>query len=93
MSIYVCNKCGWAHMGLTKESIEKSATEFVDYYNTLPADKQKDYYGDREVTYKDLVERYNHCFNCGGSHLNFHPEVPEDKIPYGCTIQGILLPE
>lgn len=91
MTTYVCNKCGWAAFGVTKDFVEKSTTEFIEYYDALEEDKQKDYYGDKKVTKENLVERYSHCFNCGGSYLNFHQEMSDDKIPDGCTIQGIQI--
>lgn len=89
MTIFVCNKCGWAHFGLTKDTIKESAEEFLQYYDRLSEEQRKNYYGQEVVTKERLISRQEHCFNCGGSYKNFHTEVSEDKIPDGCTIQGI----
>jgi len=93
MTIYVCDKCGWAHFGLTKDAIEKSAVEFMQYYDQLSEEQRKSYYRSKVVTKESLIYRQEHCFNCGGSYMDFHPETSEDKIPDGCTIQGIRIPD
>jgi protein-arginine kinase activator protein McsA len=93
MTIYVCDKCGWAHFGLTKDAIEKSAVEFMQYYDQLSEEQRKSYYGINPITKEDFNNRTKICFNCGGSYKNFHIETPADKIPDGCTIQGILIPD
>ncbi len=93
MTIFVCDKCGWAHFGLTKEAIEDSSEEFMQYYDQLSEEQRKSYYRSKVVTKESLIYRQEHCFNCGGSYMDFHPETSEDKIPDGCTIQGIRIPD
>lgn len=93
MTIFVCNKCGWAHMGLSEDAIEESAEEFMQYYDGLDEEQRKTYYRSEVVTKERLISRQEHCFNCGTFYKNFHQEVPEDKIPDGCTIQGIRIPD
>lgn len=93
MSIFVCDKCGWAHMGLSKDAIEESAEEFMQYYDQLSEEQRTSYYGSEVVTKENLISSQEICFNCGGSYKNTHAVTPEDKIPDGCTIQGIRLPD
>lgn len=90
MSIFVCNNCGWAHFGVAKDFIEKSSEDFMQYYDGLSVEQRKSY-GQNSITKSNLISKYMHCFNCGGSYENFHVETAADKIPDGCTIQGILI--
>ena len=80
-------------MGLSKDAIEESAEEFIQYYDQLSEEQRKSYYRSEVVTKESLIARSERCFSCGGTYKNFHPEVPEDKIPDGCTIQGIRIPD
>lgn len=92
MTIFVCDKCGWAHLGFTKDAIEESAEEFMQYYDRLSEEQRKNYYGSEVISKSNIISSQEICFNCGESYKNFHAEVPEDKIPGGCTIQGIRNP-
>lgn len=89
----VCNKCGWAHFGVSKEYAKQSVDEFVDYYQKLSDSDKKQFYGETEVTKLNLLAKYEHCFNCSGPYTDFHIETVLDKIPMGVTIQPIVIAE
>lgn len=83
--LLTCKKCGWVHFPMTMEECEASIKQFNDYFDRLSEYQQKEYYGGR----KSSLDRYAHCFNCGGDYTNFRPSEPND-CPDGCTIQPIL---
>jgi hypothetical protein len=91
MMSLVCNKCGWAHFGVSKEYAQKATDEFVEYYQRMSYAERKRFYGETEVTKLNLLAKYEHCFNCSGTYSDFHIETPEDKISYGVTIQPIII--
>jgi len=90
--ILICNSCGWAHFGLSKEVARKSIKEFIEYYGTLTPEQKESYYVNRQENYveEDLYRKYELCFNCGGSREDFHIETEEDKVPAGVTLQPII---
>lgn len=77
-----CKKCGWVHMGVTREHAEAEVKRFNDYYDTLSPEKQNDYYGKR----RSHIGLYARCW-CGNDQ--FRPSK-DDDCPVGCTIGPVI---
>jgi hypothetical protein len=90
MVTLICNKCGWAHFGMTRQRVINSVEEFLQYYNNLPQSDRISYYGSGSLSFKSLYDKYLKCFRCGNYYDNFHPETEEDRIPIGVTMQPIV---
>jgi hypothetical protein len=90
MVTMICNKCGWAHFGVSKEYAQKSTDEFIEYYQRMSYAERKRFYGETEITKLQLLAKYEHCFNCSRPYSDFHEETKEDRVPLGVTIQPIV---
>lgn len=85
MEYVTCNKCGWVHMGVSREHAEDEVRRFNEYFDGLPVEKQEDYYGGK----KSSVLNYEKCFRCGSNWENFR-RSREGDCPDGCTIGPII---
>lgn len=92
MKTMVCNQCGWAHFPRTEAEVLQEARDFKAYFDRLTPDEQFSSYRRNEYSVEQAVARSKHCFHCGNSNTNFHEETPEDNIPDGVTLQGIIVP-
>lgn len=77
-----CVKCGWVHMGYTRERAEEEVAKFNEWYERQPP-KIQDCYGGKAATVKD----YEGCDRCGGKE--FRP-FTEGDCPDGCTIGPVI---
>ena len=75
-------------MGVSRAYAVAQVTQFNEYFNTLTAQQQQDYYGGRGSS----LELYEICNCCGESHHNFRETKPGD-CPDGCTIGPIIYEE
>lgn len=81
-----CLNCGWVNAGVTRAHAEAEVSKFNDYFDTLSAEDQQEYYGGKRST----IEQYEGCFFCKGT--TFRPSEPGD-CPDGCTIQPAIYEE
>ena len=88
--LVVCNKCGWAHFPITEQEAIEQAKSFKAYFDSLSSEEKASYYKRETYSVEESVNQQKHCFHCGNDHKDFHEETPEDKIPMGVTIQGII---
>jgi predicted nucleic-acid-binding Zn-ribbon protein len=93
MTTMVCNKCGHAHFRRTEDEVTVEANNFKRYFDGLSDEDRQKYYGGRGYEVADAIEQQKKCFRCGGPNTEFHEETPEDRIPAGVTLQGIIIPE
>ena len=89
----VCNKCGWAHFGVSEEYAHISAKNYIEYYESLSDLDKINYYGTLVQTESEFFERYKSCFSCGNDYKDFHTETPKDIISDGVTLQPIIIVE
>lgn len=98
MSNVTCLNCGWVHFAYNRQQAESAILRFNTYFDSLPYQKQKEYYGgikfvDGKMAYgepqKSSMDRYVRCMQCGGSYTNFRDTIDGD-CPSGCTINPIL---
>ena len=80
-----CNKCGWVHFGVSRESAEDSVKVFNEYFDSLTEEKQQNNYGGK----KDSIESYEKCSNCGNTYEDFRQAI-DDDCPLGVTIGPII---
>jgi hypothetical protein len=80
-----CLKCGWVHFAVTRQYAEDEIARFNAYYDTLPADKQQQFYDGQ----KSAISSYDTCGCCGGPYTNFRDSKPGDS-PDGCTLNPII---
>lgn len=78
-----CTKCGWVHMGVTREYAERSVAEFNAFYYSAEPKVQECYGGPA------TIETYEVCFLCGTSYKYTRPTIAGDA-PDGVTIQPII---
>lgn len=96
-NIRICNQCGWAHFGRTRQEVEQEADDFGRYIQTQPPEVQAQFgFGplskqQREWSREEQIKSSARCFRCGNDHKNFHDETPNDHVPVGCTMQGIII--
>jgi hypothetical protein len=82
----ICNYCGWIHFSYTRKEAQAEVDSFNIYYNTLPRQKQEDYYGGK----CSHIRKYESCGGCGASYTNFRLLQPGEG-PTGCfTISPII---
>jgi protein-arginine kinase activator protein McsA len=92
----ICNKCGWAHFPTTRFEVEEQASSFGEYIKNEKPETQKMFgFGPlskekKEWSFESHVKQSEKCFRCGNSYENFREENETDKIPMGCTLQGII---
>lgn len=102
-STRICNKCGWAHFGVSEEYTIRECDSFERFITTQDEKTQGMYgYGpqswsaqrgaepkvwDREA----YLNQYRCCFRCGADHTEFHDETEADHVPMGVTMQPILV--
>lgn len=93
----ICNKCGWAHFPRTRQEVEAESKSFGEYITQQSPETQAQFgYGPlsqtkREFDVKEHFSHVEHCFRCKNSYTDFREENDQDKIPNGCTLQGILV--
>jgi len=75
----VCDWCGWTHMGISREHAEREVKSFNEFFDTLPKEKQDQYYGG----HKSTIESYR-C-HCGSQNF-----TPGDTAPDGSTIGPVI---
>ena len=66
--------------------INNQTPEVQEQFGFGPLSKTK-----RELDLKKHVASCEHCFSCGNTHKDFRDENENDKIPMGCTLQGIIV--
>lgn len=94
--LMICNKCGWAHFPRTREEVEKESRDFGEYINKQSAETQEHFglgplsKNKKEWNFEESVKSSEKCFRCGNDHKDFREENENDKIPMGCTLQGII---
>ena len=71
-----CLTCGWVYFGVSRSDAEKAV-----------ASSRACAGGEVET-----IDRYERCFRCGGSYLNFRRSETGD-LPDGCTVSAIISPE
>ena len=86
----ICNKCGWAHFGVTRDNAVNSIDDFLKYYNKLNEIEKTTFYGAEPVTFGSMYRKYLKCFHCGGHYNDFHAETEDDKVPIGVTMKPIV---
>ena len=87
MSLRTCNRCGWVHMGVTRQHAEQSVAEFNTFFETQPPEV-REMYGNKPSS----ITAYERCFHCGGPHTDTR-EPKAGDCPDGCTIQPIIVEE
>ena len=93
----ICNQCGWAHFPRTRSEVETETRSFGQYIQTQAPEVQADFglgplsKTKREWSFEEQMQASEKCFRCGNDHHNFRDENETDKIPIGCTIQGIIV--
>ncbi len=80
-----CNKCGWCHFGRTPFEVLDEVWRFLDYWCTIGPDTRAMFGGK-----PNAVKNYLSCFRCGNDYQDFH-DATEDEVPFGSTIQPIML--
>lgn len=86
MKTVICNKCGWAHFEVSKEYAENEIEKVNEYLSSLSNVEFTQYYGGKFSS----IDKYNSCFRCGASYIDFHNKTETDNVPMGVTIQPIL---
>lgn len=93
----ICNKCNWAHFPRTREEVEDESKSFGVYINSQTPEVQEQFgigplsKTKREWNLEEQISSSEHCFKCGNTHKDFRDENENDKIPMGCTLQGIIV--
>jgi len=98
MAIMVCNKCGWAAFGISRDDAEEQTQAFGEFISKQ-SDEDKASFGfgvlardpDKKWSFDEHFSHFEHCFNCGNTYHDFHEETEADKIPIGVTLQGIIV--
>lgn len=92
----ICNKCGRAHVPLSRAAVEAQAREFGAYIAPQTPETQA-LFGlgplartPKEWNFAEHVAQAEHCFRCGNDYENFHDQTAADSVPAGCTLQGIV---
>lgn len=92
----ICNKCGWAHFPRTRADVEAETRSFGEYIQKQTPEVQESFgFGplsktQREWSFDEQVKSSEKCFRCGNDYHDFRDENDSDKIPMGCTLQGII---
>lgn len=78
--LVTCLRCGRVSAGLSRESAERAAREFVEYWKATP--KAKDTW--ENVTYENSIAQYK-C--CGSTEFR---KAKDGDCPNGVTIGGVI---
>jgi protein-arginine kinase activator protein McsA len=95
--LIVCNKCGWNHFSRTRKEVEIETRSFGDYIQKQTPKTQENFglgplsKNKKEWSFENQMKSSEHCFNCGNDHKDFHEATDKDKVPMGCTLQGIIV--
>lgn len=84
-NLRTCNKCGWVHFGVSRKYAEDEVANFKVYFDSLPKEKQDDFYGGKPSN----IKNYEHCMFCHGPYTNFR-DAKYGDCPDGCTINPII---
>jgi rubredoxin len=80
-----CNKCGWVHLGVSREEAIEQVNAFNFYFDSLKEEERIQYYGNTPAS----IEEYSACSRCGNDWKDFRRTLPEE-VPDGSTIGAIL---
>ena len=85
MTAVICRACGWASWPVSRAYAERSVARF-NAYLAAADDETRAVYGGRGAS----LDSYT-CIRCGGTA--FRPELPEDRIPDGVTLNPVVCDE
>lgn len=88
MNYLICKKCSWVHFGKTFDEVFEELKSFRKHYESLSKKAKKEMYGGKCSSITD----YMYCFRCDAFYTEMR-KAKKSEIPYGSTIQPILMEE
>lgn len=88
--VRICNKCGWAHVAMSREAALAHVLIMQQQFIELTPEKQIELYGSTDFDPSLEIKQVEQCCRCGNSHYDFHDLRNDEKLRDGITLPGII---